>query len=52
MTRFRISEAAELLGVSDDTVRRWVDAGVLDAAPDDAGRATVDGAALAVVAVE
>ncbi|WP_173921379.1 molybdopterin-binding protein [Agromyces sp. Marseille-P2726] len=23
MTRFRISEAAALLGVSDDTVRRW-----------------------------
>jgi len=52
VTRYRISEAAELLGVSDDTVRRWVDGGVLDAAPDDAGRATVDGAALAAVAVE
>ncbi|GAA2034877.1 TOBE domain-containing protein [Agromyces tropicus] len=27
MTSFRISEAAALLGVSDDTVRRWADAG-------------------------
>lgn len=29
MTHLRISEAAELLGVSDDTVRRWIDAGRL-----------------------
>ena len=28
MTTFRIREAAELLGVSDDTVRRWADAGL------------------------
>lgn len=52
MTRYRISEAAELLGVSDDTLRRWVDGGVLGTAPDDGGRATVDGAQLAAVAVE
>ncbi|WP_400997047.1 molybdopterin-binding protein [Agromyces sp. GXQ0307] len=29
MNSFRISEAAALLGVSDDTVRRWADAGRL-----------------------
>jgi predicted site-specific integrase-resolvase len=29
MPHYRISEAAQLLGVSDDTVRRWVDAGTL-----------------------
>ena len=47
MTQFRISEAAGLLGVSDDTVRRWVDAGSLTAARDAAGRSVVDGAELA-----
>ena len=47
MTHYRISEAAELLGVSDDTVRRWVDAGTLTGDHDDAGRRVVDGAELA-----
>lgn len=50
MPRYRIREAAGLLGVSDDTVRRWVDAGRLEVAADDAGRQTVDGAALAALA--
>lgn len=52
MTHFRISEAAELLGVSDDTVRRWVDAGTLPAGTDAAGRATIAGTDLAAWAVE
>jgi molybdopterin-binding protein len=47
MPRYRIREAAELLGVSDDTVRRWADAGRLATSPDDSGRRTVDGADLA-----
>ena len=49
MTTYRIAEAAELLAVSDDTVRRWVDAGRLEAHTVD-GRAVVAGADLAVLA--
>ena len=51
MTHYRIREAAALLGVSDDTVRRWVDAGRLDAAADASGRLVVDGRELAELAV-
>ena len=47
MPQFRLSEAARLLGVSDDTVRRWVRAGQLTATDDAAGRKVVDGAQLA-----
>ncbi len=43
----RISESAHVLGVSDDTVRRWIDAGRLPVAHDDRGRRMVDGRALA-----
>jgi molybdopterin-binding protein len=43
----RIREAAELLGVSDDTIRRWIDDGGLPTGSDQSGRKTVDGAALA-----
>lgn len=52
MTSYRVSEAAGLLGVSDDTVRRWVDSGALEPSTDAQGRVVVDGAALAAVAVE
>jgi molybdopterin-binding protein len=47
MPQFRLSEAAQLLGVSDDTVRRWVRAGQLTAVDDAAGRKVVAGAELA-----
>ena len=47
MTSIRIRQAAELLGVSDDTVRRWIDGGSLTAHKDQAGRMTIDGAVLA-----
>lgn len=50
MTHFRISEAAHLLGVSDDTVRRWVADGILRTTPDAAGRQTVPGVDLAAQA--
>jgi molybdopterin-binding protein len=47
MPQFRIREASELLGVSDDTVRRWIDSGTLPAIKDDVGRKVIDGVALA-----
>jgi molybdopterin-binding protein len=47
MPQFRIRDAAELLGVSDDTVRRWIDSGTLPVSKDDVGRKVIDGVALA-----
>ena len=52
MTQFRVTEAAALLGVSDDTVRRWIDAGRLAAVRDGGGRWMVKGADLAEFARE
>lgn len=52
MTQIRIPVAADLLGVSDDTMRRWVDGGRLTGSLDDAGRHCVDGAELAALAKE
>ncbi|WP_084102154.1 molybdopterin-binding protein [Demequina sp. NBRC 110051] len=43
MPHLRISEAASLLGVSDDTVRRWIDAAGVATVKDGAGRLLVDG---------
>ncbi|MGH3588439.1 MAG: TOBE domain-containing protein [Pseudonocardia sp.] len=50
MPQFRIADAARLLGVSDDTVRRWIDAGTLPVQVDASNRKVVDGAALAAFA--
>ena len=47
MTQFRISDAADLLGVSADTVRRWADSGRLPATRDAHGHRIVQGADLA-----
>jgi molybdopterin-binding protein len=47
MPSYRFREAAELLGVSDDTLRRWADAGRLPTITDDGGRRAVDGVELA-----
>lgn len=49
---YRIKDAAALLNVSDDTVRRWVDVGRLAATTDEAGKLVVDGVALATLAQE
>jgi molybdopterin-binding protein len=49
---FRIKEAADLLGVSYDTVRRWVEGGRIERTTDSSGRLAVDGVALAQFAQE
>lgn len=50
MTQYRIAEAAELLGVSDDTLRRWIDAGRIAASREE-GRAVIAGPDLAALAL-
>ena len=52
MPTFRIKEAAKLLGVSADTLRRWADGGRIETTTDAAGRLAVDGVALARFAQE
>jgi len=47
---YQIGQAAELLGVSTDTVRRWVDDGRIAAKRTGGGRRLIDGAALATFA--
>jgi molybdopterin-binding protein len=50
MSQIRIRDAAHYLGVSDDTVRRWIDIGVLESSKDDSGLSVVDGLTLAQLA--
>ena len=49
---YRVSRAAKLLGVSPDTVRRWLDAGRVKTVTDAGGHRCVDGADLARLAME
>jgi len=48
--KFRIATVAELLGVSDDTVRRWIDTGKLPVEREQSSCMVVDGVALAAFA--
>jgi molybdopterin-binding protein len=41
VSNLRIRQAAELLGVSDDTVRRWINQGTLTVGLDAAGRKVI-----------
>ena len=52
MPDYRIGQAAALLGVSVDTVRRWVDQGRVPSRRTEGGHRVIDGAALARFAVE
>ena len=52
MSIFRIREAADLLGVSDDTLRRWSDSGRLASTTDQSGRKVIEGSVLALFAQE
>jgi molybdopterin-binding protein len=52
VTAYRLREAAHLLGVSDDSLRRWADTGRLATERDDAGVRVVDGAELARFAAD
>jgi molybdopterin-binding protein len=47
MASIRVRDAADLLGVSDDTVRRWIDDGSLPATQDESGRKVIAGEVLA-----
>lgn len=51
VSTFRIREAASLLGVSDDTVRRWADSGRVSTTQEN-GRLVIEGADLAKFAEE
>jgi molybdopterin-binding protein len=50
MPEIRVPDAARYLGVSDDTVRRWIDNGTIAASKNSSGRTVVDGLALAQLA--
>ena len=52
MPYFKPSQAADLLGVSVDTVRRWADEGRLQTTKSDGGHRLVDGKDLARFLVE
>jgi molybdopterin-binding protein len=52
MSTYKMGQAAELLGVSVDTVRRWADGGRLETVRSGGGHRLIDGVELARFAVE
>jgi molybdopterin-binding protein len=52
MPAYRLGEAADILGVSTDTLRRWADDGRLSIARTEGGQRIVDGGDLARLAQE
>ena len=52
MSQIRVREAATFLGVSDDTVRRWIEKGTLESTADGSGRTVLDGVEVARMARE
>ncbi|MBB5937897.1 TOBE domain-containing protein [Streptomyces zagrosensis] len=52
MQSYSIGQAARLLDVSSDTVRRWADAGRVTTHRDESGRRLIDGQHLAAFSVE
>ncbi|RKQ35032.1 TOBE domain-containing protein [Kocuria tytonis] len=50
MTFLRVAQAATFMGVSDDTVRRWIEQGALTGQKNSVGHTVVDGAELAELA--
>ncbi|MBZ6473344.1 TOBE domain-containing protein [Streptomyces griseocarneus] len=51
MRSYTIGQAARLLSVSPDTVRRWADAGRIPTRRDEAGKRSIDGPDLAAFSV-
>lgn len=52
MTQMRVRDAATFLGVSEDTVRRWIEKGTLEASHDASGRKVLEGVEVARLARE
>jgi molybdopterin-binding protein len=50
VSTYRVAEAADVLGVSDDTLRRWIEADRVPASPGVDGRTSIEGADLARLA--
>ena len=52
MTQMRVRDAATFLGVSEDTVRRWIEKGTLEASRGPGGRTVLEGTEVARLARE